>query len=87
MVFTVRCFKCGDKDVRLIMGGRSIIHARCHSCEANLLAEVMEFEQEVCEPDVNQPPPDDPATLSNVPTVEKESESTIEEDTNPVQQA
>ncbi len=87
MVFTVRCFKCGDKDVRLIMGGRSIIHARCHSCEANLLAEVMEFEQEVSELDVNQPPPDDPATLSNVPTVEKESESTIEEDTSPVQQA
>lgn len=69
------------------MGGRSIIHARCHGCGANLLAEVMEFEQEVCALDVNQPPPDDPATLTKVPTVENESESTIEEDTNPVQQA
>ena len=47
MVFNVRCFKCGEPDVRLILGGRAIIHARCHGCESNLLAEVMEFEQEV----------------------------------------
>lgn len=47
MVLIVRCFKCGQQDVRLIVGGRSIIHARCHSCGANLLEEVMAFEAEV----------------------------------------
>lgn len=47
MVLTVRCFKCREDDVRLIVGGRSIIHARCHSCGTNLLEEVMEFEAEV----------------------------------------
>ncbi len=47
MVFNVRCFKCGEPEVRLVLGGRAIIHARCHGCESNLLAEVMEFEQEV----------------------------------------
>lgn len=47
MVFNVRCFKCGEQAVRLVMGGRSIIHARCHACESNLLAEVMEFERQV----------------------------------------
>jgi DNA-directed RNA polymerase subunit N (RpoN/RPB10) len=47
MVFDVRCFKCGEHGARLVLGGRSIIHARCHACGANLLAEVMAFEQEV----------------------------------------
>ncbi len=47
MVFTVRCFKCGEPAVRLVLGGRAILHARCHSCSANLLSEVLEFEQEV----------------------------------------
>ncbi len=47
MVFQVRCFKCGSHDVRLILGGREIIHARCHACNANLLAEVLEFEQQI----------------------------------------
>ena len=47
LVFTVRCFKCGDSAVRLVLGGRAILHARCHSCDANLLAEVLEFEQQV----------------------------------------
>ncbi len=47
MVFNVRCFKCGEHRVRLVLGGRAIIHARCHGCESNLLAEVMEFEQKV----------------------------------------
>ena len=47
MVFTVRCFKCGESAVRLVLGGRAILHARCHSCDANLLAEVLEFEQKV----------------------------------------
>lgn len=89
MVFTVRCFKCGEKDVRLIMGGRSIIHARCHDCGANLLAEVMEFEEEVTGMSANQPPPEDPPTAP-VPTVadlENEPSSTLEEDTQAVQQS
>ncbi len=47
MVFDVRCFKCGEHEARLVLGGRSIIHARCHACGTNLLAEVMELEQEV----------------------------------------
>ena len=47
MVFTVRCFKCGDSAVRLVLGGRAILHARCHACGTNLLAEVLEYEQEV----------------------------------------
>lgn len=47
MIYTTRCFKCGEMAVRLIMGGRSIIHARCHSCGSNLLDEVMRFEAEV----------------------------------------
>ena len=46
MVFNVRCFKCGAHDVRLVLGGRAIIHARCHSCDTNLLAEVMALEEE-----------------------------------------
>ena len=47
MVFTVRCFKCGEPSVRLVLGGRAILHARCHSCSANLLSEVLEYEQEI----------------------------------------
>ena len=47
MVFNVRCFKCGAQDVRLVMGGRAILHARCHSCQSNLLAEIMALEEEV----------------------------------------
>lgn len=46
MVFTVRCFKCGEDSVRLVLGGRAILHARCQACDANLLAEVLEFEDE-----------------------------------------
>lgn len=46
LVFTVRCYKCGDDAVRLVLGGRAILHARCQSCDANLLAEVLEFEEE-----------------------------------------
>lgn len=33
--------------MRLIMGGRAILHARCQACHANLLDEVMTFEAEV----------------------------------------
>lgn len=47
MVFNVRCYKCGENEVRLVLGGRAIIHARCHGCDSNLLAEVMEFEEQV----------------------------------------
>lgn len=47
MVFTVRCYKCGESAVRLVLGGRAILHARCHACGSNLLAEVLEFEQEI----------------------------------------
>ena len=49
MVFDVRCFKCGEHQARLVLGGRSIIHARCHACGANLLAEVMALEKEAME--------------------------------------
>jgi hypothetical protein len=47
LVFTVRCYKCGEDAVRLVLGGRAILHARCQACDANLLAEVLEFEEEV----------------------------------------
>ena len=47
MVFTVRCYKCGEDAVRLVLGGRAILHARCQACDANLLAEVLEFEDKV----------------------------------------
>ena len=47
MVFTVRCFKCGDHAVRLVLGGRTILHAKCEACGANLLDEVMQFELEI----------------------------------------
>ena len=47
MIYTTRCFKCGEMAVRLIMGGRSIIHARCQACNATLLDEVLRFEAEV----------------------------------------
>lgn len=49
MVFNVRCFKCGELDVRLVLGGRAILHARCHSCQSNLLAEIMAMEEEIME--------------------------------------
>lgn len=48
MVFTVRCFKCGSDSVRLIMGNRAILHAKCHDCSTNLLAEVLALEEQ-CE--------------------------------------
>lgn len=47
MVFQVCCFKCNENKVRLVLGGREIIHARCQACNSNLLAEILEFEQEV----------------------------------------
>ena len=46
VVFCVRCFLCGANEVRLILGGREIIHARCKSCDTNLLAEVLALEAE-----------------------------------------
>lgn len=80
MVFNVRCFKCGAHEVRLVMGGRAIIHAQCHSCESNLLAEVMAFEREVeanqhsreaSAVDVDPPDPGSTATLDPVCTDEE----------------
>ena len=62
MVFKVRCFKCGEQEARLILGGREIIHAQCHACDSNLLAEVLEFEQEVLE---DQDDWDEPSTDPN----------------------
>jgi transcription elongation factor Elf1 len=47
MVQTVRCYKCGTESVRLITGGRKIIHAHCDACDTNLLEEVSEFQQQV----------------------------------------
>ena len=55
MVFTVRCYKCGQEAVRLVLGGRAILHARCHSCNANLLAEVLEFEEKSKQAPAAQP--------------------------------
>jgi uncharacterized membrane protein YqiK len=49
VVFRVRCFMCGAHDVRLILGGREIIHARCQACNTNLLAEVHAIEAEAME--------------------------------------
>lgn len=46
VVLTVRCFLCGEHAVRLIMGGRQILHARCQACRANVLAEVVAIEQD-----------------------------------------
>ena len=51
MVFTVRCFKCGADSVRLVLGGRAILHARGHSCSSNLLAEVLQYEEACFEPE------------------------------------
>jgi hypothetical protein len=72
------------------MGGRSIIHARCHDCGANLLAEVMEFEEEVLGVADNAPPPDDPARSSDqgssdTDDIDRDSSSTLEEDTQALQ--
>jgi hypothetical protein len=65
------------------MGGRSIIHARCHSCEANLLAEVMAFEEEVCNTRPANPPPKSPSTTARLEGLEQESSSAADEDENP----
>jgi len=36
--------------VRLVLGGRKILHAKCESCGANLLEEIMELEANVALP-------------------------------------
>jgi hypothetical protein len=74
------------------MGGRSIIHARCHDCGENLLADVMEFEDEVMGVADNAPPPDDPATCaeddsSQSGDVGQDPSGTLEEDTQARQQS
>ena len=48
MVITVRCFICHEHAVRVIMGGRDILQARCKACGANILAKVMQIQKE-CE--------------------------------------
>ena len=64
MVFEVRCFKCGAQAAQIVLGGRRIIHARCHACDANLLAEVLEIERAV-EQDLADDD-DDPPTLETL---------------------
>ena len=58
------------------MGGRAIIHARCHGCESNLLAEVMEMERQIeaqkqsdqaPEPDLDGEQPDSPPAVEPLP--------------------
>lgn len=68
MVFQVCCFKCNEFKVRLVLGGREIIHARCQACNANLLAEVLEFEQEVLQ---NRPRRKRSATQPTILTAEQ----------------
>jgi len=66
VVFNVRCFKCGEQDVRLVLGGRSVIHAQCHGCDSNLLAEIMELEEEVRAQQQEQSDHDgDPSTVAS----------------------
>lgn len=74
MVFTVRCFKCGAQDVKLILGGRQILHARCQSCQTNLLAEILAFEQALVappEPTIELPPQADDAPTGSEQAVEQ----------------
>lgn len=89
MVFTVRCFKCGETSVKLIMGGRSIIHARCHDCGANLLDEVMQFEKKVTANGEPAPrPPEEPIGAAAESGLGQESSSTAsDEDERPVKQS
>lgn len=74
MVLTVRCFKCGSHDARVVMGGREILQARCDDCDSNLLAEVLELEQEARCSD-ERPPRErvDTPPLATMPTVERAS--------------
>lgn len=37
---------CGEDAARVVMANAKIIHARCHACGSNLLAEVMALEEE-----------------------------------------
>jgi len=64
MVQTVRCYQCGEEAVRLITGGRKIIHAHCDACDTNLLDEVVEFQQEVEMSHGEEPPDTDPSDIS-----------------------
>lgn len=68
MVFTVRCFKCGAQDVKLILGGRQILHARCQSCQTNLLAEILAFEQALLQPPPAAPATPEPPVADDAPT-------------------
>lgn len=70
MVFTVRCYKCGQEAVRLVLGGRAILHARCHACNANLLAEVLEFEERAKHVQVAQAEPNPTQELTDIDPAE-----------------
>ncbi len=72
MVFTVRCFKCGETAVRLVLGGRRILHAKCEGCQTNLLEEVMEFEATISLPR---------AKRARKPTLNIRAEENLDEDT------
>lgn len=37
------------------MGNRAILHAKCHDCSSNLLAEVLEFEERCSATEIDQP--------------------------------
>lgn len=77
MVFTVRCYKCGEDAVRLVLGGRAILHARCHACNSNLLAEVLGLEEEILQSKTDDPvqAADDPPTLDEIPVEPAETPS------------
>lgn len=87
MVFNVRCFQCGKHEVRLVLGGRSIIHARCHGCETNLLAEVMEFQRQIEEGDRpdDADPDDEPSPEDTSPEDTLDPVSCEPPDEEPVQ--
>lgn len=47
MIQEVRCYKCGDEAVRLLLMGKEIMQANCTSCETDLLEEVDTFREKV----------------------------------------
>lgn len=80
MVFTVRCFKCGSGSVRLVLGGRKILHAKCEDCNSNLLKEVMEFEAGLTKPRAKRTR----NNTVNMNSVEEETWVANEEDTEAI---
>lgn len=80
MFFNVRCFKCGEDAARVILGGRSILHAQCMACDSNLLKEVIEFEKQVLRESASTA--DEPQTAP-IELAEPPVDETLEEDTAP----